>query len=131
MYVVTDGLHSYEDAFKKEFFTLRSPRTQHVRLAGIAKRENNNTVERLHGTIRERDKVMRALKKQESDIIEGLRIYYNFIRPHQALNGKTPAEVANINLELGQNRWESLIRQSKKAVKSRRLPREDFKPLSP
>jgi len=29
-----------------------------------------------------------------------------------ALNGKTPAEMAGINLQLGQNKWESLIRQS-------------------
>ncbi|MGQ9642181.1 MAG: hypothetical protein ACUVUF_08740 [Candidatus Bathycorpusculaceae bacterium] len=35
---------------------------------------------------------MRGLKKEESDILEGLRIYYNFIRPHMALNGMTPAE---------------------------------------
>jgi len=116
-FVVTDGLRAYQDAFNKEFFTLRNPRTEHVRLAGLSKASNNNMVERLHGTVRERDKVMRGLKKEESDIIEGLRIYYNFIRPHMALNGKTPAEVANISLQLGQNRWESLIRQS---IKSKR-----------
>lgn len=36
-----------------------------------------------------------------------------------ALNGLTLAEVANINLQLGQNRWESLIRQSVISKKSR------------
>jgi len=117
-FVVTDGLRAYQDAFNKEFFTLRNPRTEHVRLAGIAKRENNNMVERLHGTVRERDKVIRGLKKEESDIIEGLRIYYNFIRPHMALKGLTPAQVAGIDLQLGQNRWEDLIRKSQKVVKS-------------
>jgi len=116
-FVVTDCLRAYQDAFNKEFFTLRNPRTEHVRLAGLAKASNNNLVERLHGTVRERDKVMRALKKEDSDILEGLRIYYNFIRPHMALNGKTPAEVANINLQLGQNRWETLIRQSSRHKK--------------
>lgn len=44
-------------------------------------------------------------------LIEGLRIYYNFIRPHMALNGKTPAEVAGMELELGKNRWYGLIRK--------------------
>lgn len=117
-YVITDGLRAYQDAFKKEFFTLRNPRTKHVRLAGIAKRENNNMVERFHGTVRERDKVMRGLKKNPTnDVIDGFRIYYNFIRPHMSLNGKTPAEVANIKLQLGQNRWEDLIRKSKRATK--------------
>ncbi len=32
-----------------------------------------------------------------STIMDGQRIYYNFIRPHMALNGKTPAECAEIN----------------------------------
>ena len=45
-------------------------------------------------------------------MIDGFRIYYNFIRPHQGLNGMTPAEKANLNLNLGQNKWLSLIKQS-------------------
>lgn len=113
-FVVTDGLRAYQNAFNKEFFTLRNPRTMHVRLAGLRKETNNNIIERLHGTVRERTKVMRGLDNEDSAqiIIDGNRIYYNFIRPHMALNGLTPAEVANINLQLEQNRWESLIRQS-------------------
>jgi len=62
---------------------------------------------------------MRGLKKEQSDIIEGLRIYYNFIRPHMSLNGKTPAEMAGINLQLEQNRWEDLIRKSKRAERNK------------
>ncbi|NIN53061.1 MAG: transposase, partial [Nitrososphaeria archaeon] len=52
----------------------------------MSKRENNNMVERLQGTIRERDKVLRGLKEveDESKVIDGFRIYYNFIRPHSA-----------------------------------------------
>jgi transposase-like protein len=114
--VVTDGLRAYEDAFNKEFFTLRKPRTKHLRLASIRDKVNNNPIERFHGTVRERGKVMRALKQDAptNQIIEGFRIYYNFIRPHMALNGLTPAEVANIRLQLGQNKWEDLIRKSVK-----------------
>jgi len=113
-FVVTDGLRAYQDAFHKEFFTLRNPRTMHVRLAGLRKETNNNIIERLHGTVRERTKVMRGLDNKDSAqiVVDGNRIYYNFIRPHMALNGLTPGEVANINLQLGQNRWESLVRQS-------------------
>ena len=33
-------------------------------------------------------------------------IYYNFIRPHMSLNGKTPAEESGIDLNLGnKNDW--------------------------
>ncbi|MBU2101029.1 IS200/IS605 family transposase [Candidatus Micrarchaeota archaeon] len=35
--------------------------------------------------------------------------YYNFIRPHQALNGKTPSQKAGIELELKENKWKELI----------------------
>ena len=44
--------------------------------------------------------------------VEGFKTYYNFIRPHQALNGKTPAEMAGINLNLDGNKWMNIIRES-------------------
>ena len=50
--VTTDGLQSYVKAFKKEFYTMRDPRTKHVRSAGMRSRTNNN-VERLNGAVRE------------------------------------------------------------------------------
>jgi transposase-like protein len=57
-------------------------------------RSNNNIVERLHGTIRQRNKVMRGLDDMETaeTMRDGLRIYYNFFTPHSALDGKTPAK---------------------------------------
>jgi transposase-like protein len=111
--VTTDGLRAYQDAFKKEFFTLRNPRTEYIRSAGIrASRKNNNNIERLHGTIRERNKTMRGIKKEETPITKGFQIYYNFIRPHQALNGKTPAQQAGIEIELGTNKWLSLVKKA-------------------
>jgi len=129
-FMITDGLRAYQDAFNKEFFTLKNPRTQHVRLAGLRKASNNNMIERLHGTVRERTKIMRGLDNDESAqlMMDGNRIYYNFIRPHMALNGKTPAEEAGINLDLEQNKWQSLIKQSSI---SRRLPSKNFNGSSP
>jgi len=63
---------------------------KHVRKPRFVDETNNNIVERLQGTIRERDKVMRGLKNKESaQVIEDtMRNYYNFIRPHQSLNGE-------------------------------------------
>jgi len=40
-----------------------------------------------------------------------MRIYYNFIRPHTALDGKTPVEIAKIS---EQQAWESLIKKATK-----------------
>ena len=114
--IVTDGLRSYEHAITKEFHTMKLPRTEHIRVPNIRNRSNNNMVERLNGTVRERNKVMRGLedKPTAQTIIDGFRIYYNFIRPHMALNGKTPAQQAEIDMKLGENKWLSLIRKSNK-----------------
>ncbi|HID16797.1 TPA: hypothetical protein EYP26_00730 [Candidatus Bathyarchaeota archaeon] len=72
---------------------------------------NNNLIERFQGTRRERNKVLRGMKVDGTPIIEGFDIYYNFIRPHMSLNGETPAERTNINLNLDQNRWLSLLKK--------------------
>jgi transposase-like protein len=110
--VVSDGLRSYQNAFKKEFFTLHKPRTEHIRHIRLAGEVNNNLIERFQGTRRERDKVLRGMKDEHTPIIEGFDIYYNFIRSHMSLNGKTPTNVANINVSLEQNRWLSLLKES-------------------
>jgi transposase-like protein len=112
MAIVTDGLRAYEDAIPKEFFTIKGPRAQHVRIPNIRDRSTNNMVERLHGTIRQRNKVMRGLDDIETaqTMMDGLRIYYNFIRPHTALQGKTPAQKANIETDKAE--WMGLIKKA-------------------
>ena len=72
---------------------------------------NNNQVERLHGSIRDREKTMRGLKVDTTPIIEGHRLYYNFIKPHEALDDKTPSEEAGITIE-GKNKWLTLMRNA-------------------
>lgn len=110
--VITDGLQAYKRAFNKEFYTMKGPRTEHVSHIRLAGDMNNNIIERLNGTRRERDKVLRGMKTDETPIREGFDIYYNYIRPHQGLEGKTPAEAAKIDLKLDQNRLLSLLKKS-------------------
>lgn len=47
-------------------------------------------------------------------ILKGVQIYHNFIRPHEGLDGKTPAEVAGIEVE-GENKWLTLIQNASKS----------------
>ncbi len=122
--IVTDGLHSYNKAINKEFHTTKKE-TIHIGNVGIKGKRfsntkfDNNLVERLHGTVRERNKTQRGLEKQDSVFIKGHQLYYNFIRPHQALNDYTPAHFANIYLGLEDKKWENLLMQSIKNQKEK------------
>jgi transposase InsO family protein len=48
-------------------------------------------------------------------MMDGLRIYYNFIRPHMALGGKTPAQKARIANSSRPENWLSLIKKASKS----------------
>jgi hypothetical protein len=74
---------------------------------------NNNKMERLNGEIRDREKVMRGLKKKDTPILKGYQIYHNFIRGHSGLDGRTPAEEYGIRVE-GKNKWKTLIQNASK-----------------
>ncbi len=112
--LITDGLKAYHQAFNDEFFTIEKPRSQHInaiKLSGKAHTANNNKMERINGEIRDREKVMRGLKIKETPILQGMQIYHNFIRPHEGLEGKTPAEACGIELK-GENKWITLIQNA-------------------
>ncbi|MCJ7718400.1 transposase [Candidatus Bathyarchaeota archaeon] len=111
MTLITDGLPAYHDAYKKEYWTMKKEtRTEHIGHITIRGDHNNNKIERFNGEVRDREKVMRSLKKVDTPILSGYQIYHNFVRPHMALNGKTPAQKANI--ESNEARWMSLIKKA-------------------
>jgi hypothetical protein len=58
---------------------------------------------------------MRGLDNDETAqrMMDANRIYYNYLRPHAALDGKTPAEKAGIDLKLQGNKWKKLIQRAK------------------
>jgi putative transposase len=74
---------------------------------------NNNKMERLNGEFRDREKVVRGLKKVDSPLISGYQIYHNYVRPHMALDEKTPSEACGIKIE-GDNKWITLIQNASK-----------------
>ena len=109
--IVTDGLPAYPEAIKAEFYGLGRIQNPHIRLKDFETKPNNNILERLNGTFRERTKVMRSLNSamDAEDFAAGLQTYYNYIRPHSGINGLTPAQMANIPINLMGNRWETMI----------------------
>jgi len=90
--VITDKLASYIDVrYGKD--------TEHIQSRPFASEDNTQKIERFHGTLKQRTKVMRGLKNLESAIgfVAGWLVHYNYLRPHDALGDKTPAEVAGID----------------------------------
>ncbi|MGD0319568.1 MAG: hypothetical protein ABSB56_07730 [Nitrososphaerales archaeon] len=69
-------------------------------------------MERMNGEFRDREKVMRGLKWMDSPILKGIQIYHNFVRPHEGLNGDTPAHRAGIKVE-GDDKWNTLIQNAR------------------
>ena len=112
-FFVTDGLKTYPKATKKELgpSTSTSPNTpRHYRYKDFQHAPNNNIVERLNGTIRERLKVMRGLETMDNteDLMRGIQVYYNYIRPHSVI-GQTPAMASSIDLNLGDNKLAGMV----------------------
>jgi len=112
MTLITDGLHAYHLAWKRELHTFRRPQAKHIEHATWRGQANDNRkMERLNGEIRDREKVMRGLKKPDTPILSGYQIYHNYLRPHEALEGRTPAEACGIQVK-GENKWLTLIQNA-------------------
>ncbi len=105
--ITTDGMPTYHRAINKQFYS-RIPhrKVNHISIEHV---KENILIERWHGTLKDRTRVMRGLKSPDSQIPNGFVIHYNFLRGHQSLKGKTPAEVARIDLPF-EDGWSDLIK---------------------
>ncbi len=110
--LVSDGAANFHEAYNHEFRTLKvETRTEHIRHIRLAGDYNNNKMERMNGEIRDRERVMRGLEKKDTPILTGYQLFHNYIRPHMALDGKTPADVAGIEVK-GENKWLTIIQNA-------------------
>ena len=107
--VVTDGAFSYERAVRKEFATRENPKPHHRYISLREKDASNNKIERYHGTFRQRDKVMKGFGGNQASHAANFRTYYNFVKPHHAHNGRTPAQAAGIPQD---PRWREILLRS-------------------
>ena len=92
--IITDKLNVYLQAVSNVF----GKNTKHLTSKGFIVQPNTNMIERFHGTLKQRTKVLRGLKSIETAqlFLDGWLIHYNFFRPHSSLKGRTPAEMAKI-----------------------------------
>lgn len=113
--IVHDGLQSYNDAFNAEYYSKKNLHIENVRSISVRHKGLNQKIERLNGTMRDREKVMRGMntRKSAQKTIDAFRTHYNFVRVHSGIN-MTPAEKAGIKLDLGINKIENLIKLASK-----------------
>ena len=123
--ITTDGLKGYPRILRRSFgidknygnFSNRKSQSNIKHNIVIAsERGFNHKIERLHGNIRDRTKIMRGFHGSlysARAIMKGFEIYYNYVRKHQGIENKTPQQEAMPLLDLGVNKWLTLIRLSK------------------
>jgi transposase InsO family protein len=111
---IFDGFYNYKSAWSILFYRV----TKCIAGVPIANKKyglkhNNNSIENYNGGLKNRLIVMRGGFRSwggAEAFLDLKRIIYNFVNPQEKLNGKTPAEAAEIKLKLGRNRLLGLIR---------------------
>lgn len=105
--IITDKNNSYVDGIELAF----GADAEHIQSKPFAHEVNTQLIERFHGTLKDRTKVMRGLKSIDTTIqfTDAWLVYYNYFRPHESLGNKTPAEVAGIKFPY--RNWAEIIKQ--------------------
>jgi putative transposase len=104
--VLTDHLKAYLDGIEMTF----GSDTEHVQSKPFTSTDSTSMIERFHNTLKDRTKVMRGFRDIETlmRFTDGFLAYYNYFRPHEALNNKTPAEVTGLSTEV--KNWADVCR---------------------
>lgn len=105
-FVLTDKLAAYVDGIEQAF----GADAKHIQSKPFALKNSTNLIERFHGTLKSRTKIMRGLKKLETAKLftEGWLVHYNFFRPHETI-GKTPAEKADVRFPYAN--WANVVNE--------------------
>jgi len=91
--ILTDGWVGYPDAVEQAY----GADAKHIKSTPFTDADmSTNLMERWNGTLKDRLKPMRGMDRNSNMqlILDGFVFYYNYLRPHMALGGKTPAQVA-------------------------------------
>ena len=91
--VLTDGWGGYREAMEQAY----GADSKHIVTTPFTDAElSTNLMERWNGTLKDRLKPMRGMDRNSNMqvILDGFVFFYNYLRPHMGLGGKTPAQAA-------------------------------------
>jgi len=104
--VLTDGWGGYRDAIELAY----GADSRHIVSKPFTEADlSTNLMERWNGTLKDRLKPMRGMDRNTNMqlILDGFVFYYNYLRPHMGLGGKTPAEAAKT--EYPYQSWKEIV----------------------
>jgi len=114
---VSDKFGNYKIAWKKLFNRITKIRFGvPIACKKYGLKHNNNSVERHNRELSRRFDALNVFQTHEGAAATSTscKILHNYINPHTMLNGKTPAEAAELSLPLGTNKLLNLIKLAKK-----------------
>ncbi len=106
--VITDKLAAYLNGIELVF----GADTRHIRAKKLTAEPGTQVIERFHGTLKDRTKVLRSFMRKGTARIftDGWLVHYNFFRPHPAIGGKTPAKAAGVDAPF--KSWADVVKKT-------------------
>ena len=113
--VLTDNLAAYLHGIQ---VTLAAD-TKHVAVINLAAKQNNKLIECFHHALKQRIKIMQALKNYENAelILNGFVIHYNYFKLQEGLQNRTPSELAGIDKCLDRN-WFIAVKRCREFIET-------------
>ena len=105
--LVSDRYAAYKQACK----SVLGKDVKHIRVESFKDDISNNLIESFHHQFKAWYKTKQGFNSFDSanNLISMFIFFYNFVRPHSALNGLTPAQVAGLNLTKKEKRKYLLV----------------------
>lgn len=120
---VSDKFANYNSAWSKLFYrTTKLVFGVPIACKKYGLEHNNNPIERYNQDIKDQIKTKRHFGSFDGaeEFLDLRRIIKCFVNPHQQLKGKTPAEAAEIDLNIGRNKLLGLIKYRAKTQMTKR-----------
>jgi putative transposase len=117
--VITDQLLAYIDGIELTW----GSETKHIQSEPFTEAKiSTNKIERFHSTLKTRTEIMRGLKslKTAQALLDGWLVHYNYFRPHESLDDKSPGEEAGVKFP--HKDWLDLIEHQKAVVAPKPMP---------